>query len=97
MFFFLGERDKKFFLLNKTLNRRGVFLSSSSLFSRTEYYSALRISRVIFVLLRKAEEDGFVAEEEGEEEEEEEEDVIRVISIPFSFFCVAEHIHDFSK
>ena len=50
---------------------------------------------MIFVLLRKAEEDGFVAEEE--EEEEEEEDVIRVISIPFSFFCVAEHIHDFSK
>ena len=47
----------------------------------------------MIVLLRKAEEDGFVAEEE----EEEEEDVIRVISIPFSFFCVAEHIHDFSK
>ena len=34
-FFFL-EKDKKFFLLNKTLNMRGVFLSSSSLFSRTE-------------------------------------------------------------
>ena len=51
------------------------------------FYSALRISsRVIFVLLRKAEEDGFVAEEE--EEEEEEDVIIRVIIVfPSLFFC----------
>ena len=70
-----------------------MFFCLLLLFSRTEYYSALRISRVIFVLLRKAEEDGFVAEEE-----EEEEDVIRVISIPFSFFLwLNTYTHDFSK
>ena len=63
-------------------------MSSSSLFSRTEYYSALRISRVIFVLLRKAEEDGFVFAEEEEEEEEEEDVIIRVIIVfPSLFFC----------
>ena len=51
---------------------------------------------MIFVLLRKAEEDGFVFAEE--EEEEEEEDVIRVISIPFSFFLwLNTYTHDFSK
>ena len=56
---------------------------------RSILYSALRISsRVIFVLLRKAEEDGFVFAEEEEEEEEEEDVIIRVIIVfPSLFFC----------
>ena len=64
-----------------------MWSSSSLLFSNQWSKSALCALESDFCTsLRKAEEDGFVAEEE--EDDDDEDDVIRVVSIPFSLFFV---------